>query len=136
MLHPHLSFRSRSSTVGLGLSIAGAVFLTGCASAPKEAPPPQVACPAGVPAGVQCWRGQDSAGSHYLLAKPAPWSGVLVVHAHGGPALGEPKASRADEDIQRWAGAFQRNASNPFLSSRLSNLSDGPLGFLSPNSHF
>jgi pimeloyl-ACP methyl ester carboxylesterase len=28
---------------------------------------------------------------------------VLVVHAHGGPALGEPKASRADEDIKRWA---------------------------------
>ena len=52
---------------------------------------------------AQCWRGQDSAGSHYLLAKPALWSGVLVVHAHGGPALGEPKASRADEDIKRWA---------------------------------
>lgn len=26
-----------------------------------------------------------------------------MVHAHGGPALGEPKASRADEDIKRWA---------------------------------
>jgi pimeloyl-ACP methyl ester carboxylesterase len=38
-----------------------------------------------------------------LLAKPAQWSGVLVVHAHGGPALGEPKASRADEDIKRWS---------------------------------
>ncbi|MFO0106306.1 MAG: hypothetical protein ACK52H_03360 [Burkholderiales bacterium] len=34
---------------------------------------------------------------------PAQWRGVLVVHAHGGPALGEPKASRADEDIKRWA---------------------------------
>ena len=103
MLYPHLFFRSRTSAVGLGLSIAVAVFLTGCASAPKEAPPAQLACPAGVPTGTQCWRGQDSAGSHYLLAKPAQWSGVLVVHAHGGPALGEPKASRADEDIQRWA---------------------------------
>jgi pimeloyl-ACP methyl ester carboxylesterase len=38
-----------------------------------------------------------------LIATPAKWSGVLVVHAHGGPALGEPKASRADEDIKRWA---------------------------------
>lgn len=85
------------------LSIAGAVFLTGCASAPKEVPPAQLACPEGVPAGTQCWRGQDSAGAHYLLAKPAQWSGVLVVHAHGGPALGEPKASRADGDIKRWA---------------------------------
>jgi pimeloyl-ACP methyl ester carboxylesterase len=103
MLYSHISFRSMRAVSGLSLSIAGVVFLTGCASAPKEAPPAQVACPAGVPAGVQCWRGQDSAGSHYLLAKPARWSGVLVVHAHGGPALGEPKASRADEDIQRWA---------------------------------
>ncbi|MCU0927073.1 MAG: alpha/beta hydrolase [Hydrogenophaga sp.] len=34
---------------------------------------------------------------------PARWSGVLVVHAHGGPTLGEPKATRADEDIKRWA---------------------------------
>ena len=68
-------FRSRDTAVGLGLFIAG----------------------------VQCWRGQDSAGSNYLMAKPAQWSGVLVVHAHGGPALGEPKAFRADEDIQRWS---------------------------------
>jgi pimeloyl-ACP methyl ester carboxylesterase len=34
---------------------------------------------------------------------PAQWSGVLVVHAHGGPSLGEPKITRADEDIKRWA---------------------------------
>ena len=87
----------------MGLSFAAVLLLTGCAGTPKEAPPAQVACPAGVPAGTQCWRGQDSAGSHYLLAKPAQWRGVLVVHAHGGPALGEPKASRADEDIQRWS---------------------------------
>jgi pimeloyl-ACP methyl ester carboxylesterase len=91
------------SAVYLGLSLAGLVFLTGCVSLPKEAPPAKVACPAGVPAGTQCLRGQDSAGSHYLIATPAKWSGVLVVHAHGGPALGEPKASRADADIKRWA---------------------------------
>ena len=103
MLYPSISFRSRCATLGLSLSTASLLLLTGCVSAPKEAPPAQVACPEGVPAGTQCWRGQDSAGSHYLLAKPAQWSGVLVVHAHGGPALGEPKASRADEDIKRWA---------------------------------
>ena len=107
--HPRLSgarftalFRAKSA-VFLGLSLAGLVFLTGCVSLPKEAAPPKVACPGGVPAGTQCWRGQDSAGSHFLLAMPAKWSGVLVVHAHGGPSLGEPKASRADEDIKRWA---------------------------------
>ncbi len=48
-------------------------------------------------------RGQDSASSHYLIVMPAKWSGVLVVHAHGGPSLGTPKTSRNDEDIKRWA---------------------------------
>jgi pimeloyl-ACP methyl ester carboxylesterase len=61
-----------------------------------------VACPEGTPAGARCWRAQDSAQSHYLIVKPEKWSGVLVVHAHGGPVLGPPQASRADEDIKRW----------------------------------
>lgn len=82
---------------------AGLLGLTGCASVPREAAPTVAACPDGVPSGVRCWRGQDSAGAHYLIAMPAKWSGVLVVHAHGGPSLGEPKTSRADEDIKRWA---------------------------------
>ena len=103
MAKPLSWVRTRSIAAAWGLSFAGVMFLAGCASTPKEAPPAKVACPAGVPAGTQCLRGQDSAGSHYLVAMPAQWSGVLVVHAHGGPALGEPKASRADEDIKRWA---------------------------------
>ena len=85
------------------MPLVGMLLLAGCTTLPKEAPPAKVACPEGVPAGTQCLRGQDSAGSHYLIAMPAQWSGVLVVHAHGGPTLGEPKASRADEDIKRWA---------------------------------
>jgi hypothetical protein len=103
MLYSHISFRLMRAALGLSLSIAGVVFLSGCASAPKELPPAQQACPEGVPTGTQCWRAQDYAGSHYLLAKPAQWSGVLVVHAHGDPALGEPKANRVDADIKRWA---------------------------------
>ena len=73
------------------------------ANAPKEAEPTPAACPDGLPSGVRCLRGLDTAGSHYLIAVPVNWTGVLVVHAHGGPALGEPKMSRADEDIKRWA---------------------------------
>jgi pimeloyl-ACP methyl ester carboxylesterase len=87
--------------------IAIALFLCGCATSPiatPEAAPSAVACPpAELPANTKCLRGQDSAGAHYLIAMPEKWSGVLVVHAHGGPALGEPKASRADEDINRWS---------------------------------
>lgn len=87
-------------------AVCSVAWLAGCAgtpSAPKEAAPLAAACPEGVPAGVRCLRGTDSAGSHYLIAVPQKWSGVLVVHAHGGPSLGEPKPSRADEDIKRWA---------------------------------
>lgn len=85
------------------LGVLGFVLLAGCASVPREAAPSAAVCPEGVPAGVRCLRGQDSAGAHYLIGLPSKWTGVLVVHAHGGPALGEPKMSRADEDVKRWA---------------------------------
>jgi pimeloyl-ACP methyl ester carboxylesterase len=38
---------------------------------------------------------------------PEKWSGVLVVHAHGGPNLGAPQAARANEDIKRWGITVQ-----------------------------
>ncbi len=90
----------------LALLATALLILSGCASppaAPPEAPPQAQACPKGVPDGARCLRGQDSASAHYLIVMPAQWSGVLVVHAHGGPSLGPPQASRADEDIARWA---------------------------------
>ncbi|MEJ6004862.1 hypothetical protein WG899_04845 [Paucibacter sp. AS339] len=34
---------------------------------------------------------------------PKDWRGVLVLHAHGGPELGAPKAERGAEDLKRWA---------------------------------
>jgi pimeloyl-ACP methyl ester carboxylesterase len=81
--------------------------LSACTSVPPDPGPPEPAplaapCPKGVPDGARCLRGLDSARAPYLIVMPAQWSGVLVVHAHGGPTLGEPKASRADEDIERW----------------------------------
>lgn len=89
------------------LAAATALGLTACShlapGAPAEAAPLAAACPKDVPSGAQCWRGVDSAKAPYLLIMPAQWSGVLVVHAHGGPSLGEPKSSRNDEDAARWA---------------------------------
>lgn len=94
------------------LSLCGALaLLAGCAgttSHPPEAAPLAATCPDGVPAGARCLRGQDSAKAHYLIVMPDRWSGVLVVHAHGGPNLGEPTATRADEDIRRWAITAQQ----------------------------
>ena len=81
-----------------------AALLGACAQAPvsTEAAPTARACPDSVPAGTRCWFGQDSAGAHYLIAMPATWNGVLVLHAHGGPTLGAPKPERALEDLKRW----------------------------------
>jgi alpha-beta hydrolase superfamily lysophospholipase len=68
----------------------------------SEAAPALGPCPPGPPADAKCYRGRDSAGTHYLIAVPAKWNQVLVVHAHGGPQL-EAKIERADEDAKRWA---------------------------------
>lgn len=82
---------------------AGTAGTAPMADSPGEAAPTASVCPAGVPDGARCLRGQDSAKAHYLIVVPQAWTGVLVVHAHGGPTLGEPKMERNDEDIQRWA---------------------------------
>ncbi len=91
--------------------LCGIVALVACTSTPArviESAPVAQLCPLGVPADMKCLRGVDSARAHYLIVMPPKWSGVLVVHAHGGPSLGEPKASRADEDIKRWAITVQQ----------------------------
>ena len=65
---------------------------------------PEIApCPAGQAPETQCLRGRDSLGAYYWLAMPKPWNGTLVVHAHGGPELGAPKAQRPADDMTRWS---------------------------------
>ncbi len=70
--------------------------------ATTENPPAATPCPAGTPAGTRCLAGRDSAGAWYLIALPADWNRILVLHAHGGPALGAPDPQRSVEDLQRW----------------------------------
>jgi pimeloyl-ACP methyl ester carboxylesterase len=39
-----------------------------------------------------------------MMAVPTRWNGSLVVHAHGGPDLGDPSdPSRSTDDLERWA---------------------------------
>ncbi len=59
--------------------------------ASAEHAPSATGCPGGLPAGTRCLAGQDRLGSHYLVAVPPDWNGTLVLHAHGGPLLGEPR---------------------------------------------
>lgn len=83
-------------------ALLAAALLAGCAhTPPPEAAPTAVACPKDVPA--RCLSGKDSAGAYYLIAIPPAWNGQLVLHAHGGPALGPPQLERSVEDLQRWA---------------------------------
>lgn len=71
---------------------------------PNPEQPQANACPEGVAAGSRCLSGRDSAGAYYWLAVPPGWKdGTLVVHAHGGPELGEPRAARAAADLTRWS---------------------------------
>lgn len=91
-----------------GALLAAALLLGGCTAVvapglPPEPAPQPMACPTGLPEGTRCLGGRDRLGAHVLIAVPSPWSGVLVLHAHGGPTLGEPRPERAVEDLQRWA---------------------------------
>jgi alpha-beta hydrolase superfamily lysophospholipase len=72
--------------------------------APADAAPlERAACPAGLPDTVACFRGRDANGAHVLLARPAHWTGGLVVHVHGGPRMAPPHRTTSDEDVLRYA---------------------------------
>lgn len=73
------------------------------ALATAEPAPAITPCPKEVATLAKCLAGRDQAGAYYLVALPDRWNGHLVLHAHGGPALGAPKPERAVEDLQRWA---------------------------------
>jgi dienelactone hydrolase len=97
----------RRLPVAAAMVALAALLLASCAAPtqppmPPEAAPVAMDCPAEVPAGARCLRGQDSAGAFYVIVIPAQWSGVLVLHAHGGPTLGPVSFDRALADLKRW----------------------------------
>ncbi|MEV1044286.1 DUF6351 family protein [Streptomyces sp. NPDC049916] len=66
--------------------------------------PAAAACPASLADVARCYAGRDANGAHYAIAVPERWNGSLVVHAHGGPDLGETSdPARAPEDLGRWS---------------------------------
>lgn len=81
------------------LLLATGVAALGCARAAE----PVAACPEGLPTGTRCALVHDDNGAYVWMAMPAHWNRVLVVHAHGGPELGEPQPRRGAEDLRRWS---------------------------------
>lgn len=69
----------------------------------QPAEPTPIDCPASVGAEVSCLSGQDANGAWYVIAMPADWNRRLIVHAHGGPRLGEPEAADPLEDLDRFS---------------------------------
>ena len=85
------------------LLLSAATLARAQASAPAKPAATETLCPTGLPAATRCLTGRDEAGAYYWIAVPAAWNGVLVLHAHGGPELGPPRAERTAQDLTRWA---------------------------------
>lgn len=107
--------RHRLRSAALAATVAA--LLLGSAGRAPAAPAP-LAGPAGAPVAAdcpeelagkaRCYTGRDENGAHYALAVPIRWNGSLVVHAHGGPDLGDASdPARSVEDLGRWAVMVQ-----------------------------
>ena len=93
--------RPRDRSGGRGRRLAGMALAVGLAmgcapvaAGPQPAPVPDptaIDCPSSVGRGVTCLSLQDEAGAWLIIARPESWNGHLIVHAHGGPRMGEPE---------------------------------------------
>ncbi|MFE2462816.1 DUF6351 family protein [Streptomyces sp. NPDC059402] len=103
--------RSRPAVVAAALA---AVFLgtlgnvsaspARAAQEPGTGQPVAADCPPVLARKATCYTGRDANGAHYAMAVPHRWNGSLVVHAHGGPDLGDASdPARSTEDLERWA---------------------------------
>lgn len=91
---------SAAALIGVVLLLAG----EGRAQAPASASGGSLrTCPAALPKDAVCRAGRDANGAFYWTAMPARWSGVLVVHAHGGPRTKAPEIDDPVEDLERFA---------------------------------
>lgn len=99
--------RGRWSAFGPAVLVVGLVL--GCApvaAGPRADPtvaPSAIDCPPSVGTGVTCLSVQDEAGAWLIIARPENWNGRLIVHAHGGPRLGDPERLDSLEDLDRFS---------------------------------
>ncbi len=103
---PHPSTHRRAgAVVALVLGLATLVVPAPAFAAETSTPS---ACPDVLSEVATCYTGQDDNGAYYAIAIPDDWNGSLVVHAHGGPDLGEGSdPARSPEDLERWAVMVQ-----------------------------
>src|SRR4051794_2509086 len=95
--------KMRLLALAAALLSGGADAQAPAAQAPAASAATETLCPTGLPAATRCLTGRDEAGAYFWIAVPVRWNGVLVLHAHGGPELGPPRAERTAQDLTRWA---------------------------------
>lgn len=94
----------RLATLAVAVSATATVVVTAPAAGAEANAPAPSACPTNLAEIATCWTGQDSNGSFYAVAIPHDWNQSLVVHAHGGPDLGDASdPERSVEDLDRWS---------------------------------
>lgn len=91
----------------LGWATAVSTLAAPAQGAPKASKMAERACPAGLGDVADCYSGRDPNGAWYLVARPRNGNGALIIHAHGGPRLGPPRAEDSDEDLERYAAAVR-----------------------------
>lgn len=93
--------------MGLAACLAGVVIAALTSTSPAHADadhPVPVACPSSLAGKATCYTGQGPNGAYYAIAIPKAWNRSLVVHAHGGPDLGEGSdPGRSVDDLDRWS---------------------------------
>ena len=96
--------RTRTALTGACAALAAFVALAPPAVA-REAQevPTEVDCPRAVGPDVQCLTLRDTAGAWLVMAMPRAWNRKVIVHAHGGPRMGEPTATDSLEDLDRFS---------------------------------
>lgn len=90
-----------------GWSVFAAAMVLGATPAADvsvdQRQPSAIACPEAVAEVAECLSGRDANGAWYVIAMPAEWNRRLIVHAHGGPRMGEPAADDPLEDLDRFS---------------------------------
>ncbi|WP_241678759.1 hypothetical protein [Streptomyces lasalocidi] len=96
--------RRTSVTGGLTLALLATLAVPAFSTPTAAGVPVTAPCPADLADAATCYTGRSADGAHYAIAVPKEWNGSLVVHAHGGPDLGEESdPERSVGDLGRWS---------------------------------
>ncbi|MGV9845145.1 alpha/beta hydrolase family protein [Streptomyces fungicidicus] len=100
---PRRGGRWRALSLCLAAAVTGALAQAPATALAGDSAPSPAGCPSGLAGKATCYTGRDTNGAYYTIAIPEHWNKKLVVHAHGGPDLGDGSdPERSTGDLERW----------------------------------